>query len=238
MFKRGEVLSILEQAKKIDLEVSKKYLLTGELRDKYTLFGAMKHKYALNPPVDKSLVENAEERYGFAFPRDYVEFITEIGDGGAGPDYGIDPFTEFISESNTMNGYAEAYRKSLAVPFAPRKMLSEEVEEYAITTREYYEEAPEKFFVNQKDNDDYDWATDGFYVLGTHGCQWDFALVTAGERRGQVFDTDNEGACAFVAGSFEEFYGNWLERLSDTERFRQELIERQELFKNRPPVKY
>lgn len=232
MFKRGEVISILEQAKQIDLEVSKKYLLTGGLRDKYTLFGAMKHKYVLNPPVDKSLVESAEKRYGFSFPRDYFEFITEVGDGGAGPDYGIDPFAEFISESNTMNGYAEAYRKSLAVPFAPRKMLPDEVEEFAFS-RECYEQEPENYFVYQRDNDDYDWETDGFYVLGTHGCQWDFALVTAGERRGQVFDTDNERACAFVANSFEEFYGDWLERLSDTERFRQELIERRELFANR-----
>ncbi|MDE6732156.1 MAG: SMI1/KNR4 family protein [Oscillospiraceae bacterium] len=237
MFKREEVLSILEQAKRIDREVSRKYFLIGGLRDKYTLFGAMKHKYALNPPVDRALVESAEERYGFSFPRDYFEFITEVGDGGAGPEYGIDPFAEFISESNTMNGYAEAYRKSLAVPFAPRQMRPDEVEEFAFS-RESYEKEPDKYFVYQKENDDYDWDTDGFYILGTYGCQWDFALITAGERRGQVFDTDNEGACAFVANSFEEFYGQWLERLSDTERFRQELIERQELFKNRPSVKY
>lgn len=240
MFKRDEVISILEQARKIDLEVGKKYGSISErvFTAKYTLFGAEKHKYALNPPVDRSLVERAEERYGFSFPRDYFEFITEVGDGGAGPDYGIDPFAEFISESNDMNGCAEAYRKSLAVPFSPRKMLPDEVEEYAITTRKDYEKEPERFFVYEKENDDYEWYTDGFYVLGTHGCQWDFALVTAGERHGQVFDTDNEGACAFVAGSFEEFYGQWLEWLSDTEKFRNNLIERRELFKNRPPVKY
>lgn len=102
MFDREEVLSILGQA--IDREVSKKYLLTRGLRDKYTLFGAMKHKYALNTPGDRSLVESAEERYGFSFSRDYFEFITEAGDGGAGSEYGIDPFAEFISESSTMNG--------------------------------------------------------------------------------------------------------------------------------------
>lgn len=116
--------------------------------------------------------------------------------------------------------------------FRRGKCSLEEVEEFAFA-RESYEKEPDKFFVYQKENDDYDWDTDGFYILGTYGCQWDFALVTAGERRGQVFDTDNEGACAFVASSFEEFYGQWLERLSDTERFRRELIERQELFKNR-----
>lgn len=236
MFKRDDVEAILKRAEQVDLNVGKKYGSIGEklFGTKYTLFGAEKHKYKLNPPIDRSLVQSAEERYGFTLPRDYFEFITEAGDGGAGPDYGIYPFAEFISESNDMNGNAEPYRKSLAVPFAPRRMLPDEVEEFAITPREGYDKEPHKFFVYEKDNDDYDWDTDGFLIIGTHGCQWDFALVTAGERRGQIFDTDNEGACAFVAGSFEEFYRSWLDRLSDTERFRQELIERRELFAKRP----
>lgn len=226
LFKRDEVVSILERARKIDAEVSRKHGFLDALRGKYTLFGADKHKYALDPPVDKSLVESVERRYGFSFPRDYVEFITETGDGGAGPDYGIEPFSRFAADESE---HMKPYRESLAAPFAPRKMLLEDVEDFAITTREGYEKEPGRYFVCEKEAGDDDWYTDGLYTLGTHGCQWDFVLVTAGERRGQVFDTDNEGAFAFAAGSFEEFYGQWLERLSDTESFRRELIERWEL---------
>ncbi len=65
--------------------------------------------------------------------------------------------------------------------------------------------------------------TDGFYVLGTHGCQWDFGLVISGDRRGQVFDTDNAGAYCFVSGSFEEFYQNWLAYISDMEKLKEDL---------------
>lgn len=237
MLKRGEIEEILRNAERIDLEVGKKYgSLTEKIFKKYTLFGAEKHRYALNPPIDGAIVQNAEERYNFSLPSDYFEFITKVGDGGAGPDYGIDRFADFIAESNKMNGYAEVYRKSLALPFEVRSMLPEEVEEYAFS-RESYEKEPENYFVYERDHGDDEWETSGFYVLGTHGCQWDFGLITSGDRRGQVFDTDNEGACYFIAGSFEEFYGQWLERLADTENFRNELIKRHEIFANRPKIK-
>ena len=36
--------------------------------------------------------------------------------------------------------------------------------------------------------------SDGFLIIGTHGCRWNFGIITAGDRKGQVFDTDNEGA--------------------------------------------
>lgn len=63
----------------------------------------------------------------------------------------------------------------------------------------------------------------GFYVLGTQDCQWDFGLITAGEMRGKVFVTDNEDAYCLVANSFEGVYQNWLDRISDTEKLKGEL---------------
>lgn len=98
----------------------------------------MAHRYRLNPPISVSFVRMVEEKYGFSLPEDYFRFITEVGDRGAGPDYGI---------------------------------------------------------------------------------------ITAGDKRGQVFDTDNEGAYGFASGSFNEFYQSWLDRISDTEGLRKKLEE-------------
>lgn len=224
MFKREEVLKILHQAHQIDKNCE--------------MFGSSRHRYVLNPPIRKSFVQGVEQKYGFKLPEDYFQFITEVGDGGAGLDYGIYPFTEFLmkGESPGIEKFREAYRRSLSNPFTPRQMKLEEVEEYAIVTKEFYQKNPDKYFIYEKFDDedscdengffipDKDLCdTDGFFVLGTHGCQWDFGIVITGEMRGQIFDTDNEGGYGFVAHNFSEFYQEWLNWLSDKEQFQKDL---------------
>ena len=137
MFQRKDVLAILKKARRIDINCA--------------MFGASTHQYVLNPPIRKSFVRGVEERYGFKLPEDYFYFITEVGDGGAGPDYGITPFVEFLEKGkdSVAEAYATAYRRSLAKEFTLRQMRADEVEEYAIVTREYYEKNPEQYFVSK-----------------------------------------------------------------------------------------
>ena len=49
------------------------------------VFGANGHDYKLNPPLPVSVIEAFEQRHGVSLPEDYRRFITEIGNGGAGP---------------------------------------------------------------------------------------------------------------------------------------------------------
>lgn len=219
MFKREEIEKILAGAKSVD--------------KKYELFGASTHKYRLNLPIEASFVRSIEEKYGFTLPEDYFHFITEVGDGGAGPDYGIQPFTDFLQEGRDTYSkrYWEEYRYSLAKPFVPRPMKAQEVEEFAIATKEAYENYPDHYFICEEESETEFCDTKGYFTLGTHGCQWDFGLVITGEKRGQVFDTDNEGAYGFVANSFMEFYQRWLDRLADTDSLHMELEYRRELHK-------
>jgi len=58
--------------------------------NKYTkIFGASKHKFQLNPVATTKQVIEFENKYNFSFPDEYRRFILEVGDGGAGPYYGI-----------------------------------------------------------------------------------------------------------------------------------------------------
>jgi hypothetical protein len=69
--------------------------LLGELdrRDpKRRVFGAVAHQYRLNPPLPLSSIEAFEAGHGIVLPDDYLTFLTEIGNGGAGPYYGLFPF--------------------------------------------------------------------------------------------------------------------------------------------------
>jgi len=211
VFRREEVERILEQAKSMD--------------PKYEMFGVSRHQYRLNAPVDRAFVREMEEKYHFMLPEDYVQFITEVGDGGAGPDYGILPFGNFLAkgESPGEERFREAYRYSLGNAFQLRPMQPDDLE-YCTFSRDAYERNPEKYFVETAETYEYALCdTDGYFKLGTHGCQWDFGLVTAGERHGQVFDTDNEGNYRLAAFNFSEFYQNWLDYISDTEQFRKKL---------------
>src|SRR3954471_3790250 len=56
------------------------------------VFGASAHDYKLDPPLPVAVIEAFEGRYGLSLPEDYRHFITEIGNGGAGPYYGVLPF--------------------------------------------------------------------------------------------------------------------------------------------------
>ncbi len=56
------------------------------------IFGANGHDYKLRPTVPISVIESFEKQHGISLPANYRSFITEIGDGGAGPFYGLLPF--------------------------------------------------------------------------------------------------------------------------------------------------
>jgi len=55
----------------------------------FTRFGSAGHRYLLNQPLTESAVTAFEVRCGVSLPKDYRTFLLEVGDGGAGPFYGV-----------------------------------------------------------------------------------------------------------------------------------------------------
>src|SRR4051794_1827337 len=53
------------------------------------IFGANGHRYRFEPPVPSAQLEAFEKRWSITLPADYREFLLEVGNGGAGPFYGI-----------------------------------------------------------------------------------------------------------------------------------------------------
>lgn len=52
------------------------------------------HGYRFNNPLKADHVSEFEIRHGIQLPEDYREFILTVGDGGAGPNYGIKTLAE------------------------------------------------------------------------------------------------------------------------------------------------
>lgn len=63
-------------------------------KQKPKIFGADSHQFKLNPVVRKSVLKNFETKHCVVLPDDYRRFLTEIGNGGAGPYYGVFKFHE------------------------------------------------------------------------------------------------------------------------------------------------
>jgi hypothetical protein len=55
------------------------------------VFGVSRHGYRFHPPLTTRQVETFEAVHGVSLPIPYRRFITELGNGGAGPFYGIRP---------------------------------------------------------------------------------------------------------------------------------------------------
>ena len=53
------------------------------------VFGADKHQYKFNSVISISKVRDFEKRHKITFPQAYVDYLTQVGDGGAGPDLGL-----------------------------------------------------------------------------------------------------------------------------------------------------
>ncbi|KAB8145828.1 SMI1/KNR4 family protein [Chloroflexia bacterium SDU3-3] len=56
----------------------------------YRVFGSQRHRYLLNPVLPEADALAFEQQHGIRLPEGYRRFLTEIGDGGAGPYYGLE----------------------------------------------------------------------------------------------------------------------------------------------------
>jgi len=53
------------------------------------IFGASSHDYQLNPCLGETDINSVEDQYTIHLPDDYRNFLLEVGNGGAGPYYGV-----------------------------------------------------------------------------------------------------------------------------------------------------
>jgi hypothetical protein len=88
---------------RLDLQELKSFLVQMQYEDPdLRVFGADGHRYQLNPPLPETDIQTFETHYGITLPDGYGHFLSVIGNGGAGPYYGILPLeatTEFCDPS-------------------------------------------------------------------------------------------------------------------------------------------
>ena len=148
--------------------------LAGEADPGLKVFGSGKHKYRFNPAASLDEVRDFESKVGMKLPEDYVTFLTQVGNGGAGVDYGMysiqEAFRSFdsqaASEGLTLYDYddpvAEYVKKAKMIDQLDGTDKSEEMDSlYADITR-------------------------GMLFIGTAGCTYDYFIMCKGRFAGKV----------------------------------------------------
>ncbi|ENV18064.1 SMI1/KNR4 family protein [Acinetobacter guillouiae] len=150
-----------------------------------TLFGANRHQYRLNPCLSLDVIEQFESSYQIQLPKDYVAFLTQLGNGGAGPYYGIEPFEKVLFTDLDYPNNDNLLHPNLAFPhtqpwneFFEPTCDEEDEEEYE---RQYSE-----FHQHQMD---------GVLAICNYGCGVSLNLVVNGAECGHIWidDRANDG---------------------------------------------
>lgn len=80
------------------------------------VFGADTHGFRLNPRLDETIVSAFERTHHVTLPSDFRAFLTHIGNGGAGPFYGVFPLGE-VDDNFDLRVWREEEVGVLSEPF-------------------------------------------------------------------------------------------------------------------------
>ncbi|QUL37215.1 SMI1/KNR4 family protein [Erythrobacter sp. JK5] len=148
------------------------------------------HRYRLDTPLDTSEVESFERQHAVALPADYRQFLIELGNGGAGPGYGIWPLGE--GENGPL---PDEMLANLSQPFAHTEPWNEN----GLPDEEYYSYS----------------VIAGALEIATDGDALYYFLVLNGPAAGQVWydrRTDGKGLGPVRdAGGAIMTFGPWYE---------------------------
>ena len=172
---------------------------------------AEEHRFRLGRPLSKAELNAACRSHEIKLPEDYVDFLLNLGNGGAGPGYGLEPFRGVSSKARKPTAKSKRHRKGPSRPFPLDGPVDDEDDEIWGT--------------NRLDN--------GVWTLAGYGCGICANLVLNGPFRGQVWVLDpNESCyepfaertylhdeqCDVVRGkdddvvfTFSEWYEHWLD---------------------------
>lgn len=187
---------------------------------KVDVFGANGHGFELNPPISEFDVCVFEKRHSISLPEDYRKFITEIGNGGAGPYYGLFPMGQ-MDDGFELSDWREG--ESLVGVLSKDFQLREEWNDLSSMPNQ------DLLDVNQHEYDRQVEAFDAVYWTSSlmngampvcdQGCALRIWLVVTGDEAGKLWDdrrADYKGLRPLLLRSgeratFSGWYQEWLD---------------------------
>lgn len=139
----------------------------------FLVFGASSHKYKVYEVLTAKELADWQAKNQVTLPEPYAQFLTKVGNGGAGPYYGI-------------------YSIEKATSYTERNAFTTKCVIHPRMTKEKWNHLIEPLISDEDISDpEYDAARDrvmgGMLCIGTQGCEYDMYLVLEGKHRGKSF---------------------------------------------------
>jgi len=195
----------------IELESVRNRLAELKRKDKKcNIFGSKSHKYRLNERISEEEVSAFEKNFSVLLPLEYRQFLTEIGNGGAGPYYGLESLNDSLYTDLDYKRPGELINPSIPFPFVDAWNMEfkgdlEDDSAYEAHTAEYYSDK---------------WET-GILKVCNYGCGVSINLVVTGAEKGNMWVDDrcNDGGVypdlyfdQTERTTFLNWYSLWLDR--------------------------
>jgi hypothetical protein len=182
------------------------------------IFGSDGHHFNLNAPLVEAEVRAFERLHAIRLPLDYRRFLIELGNGGAGPFYGVHPLGAFDGAHGELEAWGD-FVGSLARPFA----LREPWNDLAGRPDDALSDRDEKEYERRLDAFERRYwhpsVMDGAFPICHKGCALRIWLVVSGDEAGMVW-CDDRADYGGVApqlthdgrrATFGAWYIEWLE---------------------------
>jgi hypothetical protein len=177
---------------------------------KFQTFGSEKHRYEMNAATSILEIETFESQQNIKLPSDFREFLIRVGNGGAGPYYGLESLNDSLFIDLDYKRVGEILVPSIPFPLSEPWNI-----EFAgdPEDEEAYEEFEREYF-------DGNWSC-GLLRICNFGCGVSLNLVVNGEEYGNIWVDDrvNDGGIypdpyfdQQQRVKFVEWYELWLDR--------------------------
>lgn len=180
------------------IRISEKIEQLKKLDKSFSLFGSKEHRYKLNPAVPIEKIRQFELKYNVNLPTDYVDFMTQIGNGGVGPYYGLEPFENCLFDdldykrADTLLNpgkpflHHEPWKLEFKTTFNEQQNKKEYQKAYSNFERIYFDKAQ----------------MNGVISICNYGCGVSLNLVVNGKEYGKIW-TDGRGNDNGIYPSYE-----------------------------------
>ena len=193
---------LIETAKENQTDRIKSKLVQLKQKDKdFSVSGSKNHKYNVNEKISRKKLMEWERANQVRLPEHFALFLTEVGNGGAGPYYGIYELDEAVSFS----ALEALTSKCVLYPNMPN-------EEWNLLTVPLVRV---KDYSYDETDAAYEKVMGGMLCIGTQGCEYNMYIVIEGEHKGKVVYTADfykDSPFFFVYESnFLDWYERWLD---------------------------